>query len=142
MARPRTIKLGDSEVILKNMSKEQADKIEALISQPSQIVVPAETVTSEIIKSDPIELKGVNLDSEITFHTMHQIGNNQTQHNLPLENTALGIRKNSAGKWELVHVKYNAESKQALVDKVVDLGDNKGLAISEFKIAAVRNGLI
>jgi len=114
MARPTTIKMGEGEVVLRNLPKEEIERIKALLTGEK-------SVGQELIEA---------LQETVDV----QQSNDTTNYNLPLNETALGFRKNNAGSYELISVKYNVDTKQAIVDKVQNLGENKQIAVYDLKV--------
>jgi ribosomal protein S6 len=112
MARPSTIKVGmNGEVIMKNLTKEQ-----------QQAVADALAPKEEAQETVSAETQSVTVD-EAT-----------------LSNIALGVNKNKDGHYELVTVKYDSESKQAVVESVKVIKE-RNIAIGEFKFQAVELGI-
>lgn len=106
LARPTTIKMGEGEVILKNLPKEEVDRIKALLTGEPNIA----SVESELkMTLETADVKELNY-------------------------TAIGFRQNNAGFYELVSVKYNVDSKQAAVESVTSLGQDKHLAVHDLKV--------
>lgn len=56
-----------------------------------------------------------------------------------LEDTAFGLKKNSAGNWEIVSVKYNSQTLQSVVTEVEDAGKNIYRAQEQFRLKVGKN---
>jgi len=111
-ARPRVLKLDDGEVVLRNLSKEKSDELIKLLT--SETKAEAEPLTQE-----------------------EQAEENELKHE------ALGIRctNTDKGDWEVVTVKYNAETKEAKVTNITKV-TGKAVAVSEFKMECYRKGFV
>ncbi len=59
-----------------------------------------------------------------------------------LPNSALGVRQNNSGVFEVIVVKYNADSKEALVVEIIPASDNRIVAQGKFKMKAVDLGIV
>lgn len=118
MARPKTIKLPEGEVILKNIPKEMADKISEFLNQG---FVVGENKSEE----------GYELDIMIPTESPRVI---ETADVKPCEDTALALKRNSDGSWLLVDVKFNPDTKEAYVEKVKNYGPEKAIAVGDFKV--------
>lgn len=114
MARPISIKVDDGVVILKNLSKEKSDEIRALLGGEKTVGEQLITALEETVEAQQ------NADN--------------TYYNAPLTDTALSIRKNSSGCYELVSVKYNADTKQAIVESIANYKFDKQIAVGDFKV--------
>ena len=121
-ARPRTIRLENGgEVILKNVPKEQAEAIIERIKggqedhEPELIPAP---------EAAPVEAAPARTSAV-------------------LDNVALGIWHNpSTKKYEVVKLLYNGHTKEAVVDGVLHVEEQRAFAIEEFKINAVIQGIV
>jgi hypothetical protein len=111
MARPTTIKMGEGEVVLRNLPKEEVERIKALLNPSIENSPEVQNAIEQVVEK------------------MDEIN-----YNLPLDETALGFRQNNSGSYELVSVKYNVDSKQATVESVKNLGKDKQVALYDFKI--------
>lgn len=117
MSRPKTVKLEHGEVSLHGFPKEVSDSLVQHIkgfNKPT-IVVPGGTPLDEIVHKPHQTTKVKTEDSNFT-------------------DTALGIRQ-VGNKYELVYVKYNADTKEAIVDKV-HAEDFRRDVTTKFKMAA------
>lgn len=125
MARPRTIKMGDGEIILKNLPKEEAERITALLTQ-KEIQKQAQEVIQEMIEEDSIDLSTPD----------------QLPVNLPLDRVSLGIFQDKQGNWNIATVAFNEESKQAIVQSVKNYNKEKAIAMGDFKVIAARKMMV
>lgn len=108
-ARPRSIKIGEGEVLLKNFTKEQANELENLITGTS--VVGGEVTVGES-KEEP--------DTS------------------SFDKSALSMVKNEQGEWLLVELNYNLNNKMGMVIDVKNYSKEKEIALGDFRIKAVK----
>lgn len=59
-----------------------------------------------------------------------------------LTGTAVGTFKDSKGNWMVAVIKFNSETDQAAIEKVLDEGPDQGMAMERFKILAANLELV
>lgn len=133
MPKPREIYLGNNKSIkLHQFSKQESDIIQAFILKNMSIPDKEENVVfSPLAKGEVLETTSV---------VPMVIKDESTEKNL--DNVSVGLNKNNAGSWELVHIKYNNETTEAQVVKVLDVGKDKRVAEHEFKLELVKQNII
>lgn len=114
MARPRVIKYGEGEIKLMNLSKEEADKVQALIEgAPSAQVA---------VLSVPVEV---------------------AQPTGELPENAIGLFEDcDKRRFSIVVVGYNLETGETKILETKDAGTNKYGANDKFKEMVVKKGII
>lgn len=131
MARPRVVKVFGGEVVIKNLPKDKQDQIaeyvEALVSNTKE-------VPTIHIEDESVDLKLSDYDANIFVDAL----NNDLTVNQPLTELALGLHKDSSGIYSIVDVKYNINTKQALVESVTSVGKYKDVATSDFKVKVAK----
>ena len=119
MARPREIKLESGGTIkLQDVPKELADKIEALATGKS---LGVEQEVLAVPRQEPPK-------------------NNEVISSDGFLNTALGLIKRD-NKYDVVVVKFDPESKQAIVTEFIYAGDFRDRAFNKFKQEVVQRKL-
>lgn len=113
VARPRVIKLDDGEIKLIGFSKEKADDLVNLLSGVSST------------DRGPIETK----------ETVEPVVDEE------LTETAFSVRLGENKKWQLVTIKYNGSTKDAVVESLKDT-EAKSVALGEMKMELFKNGTI
>lgn len=117
MSKPRKIKLAEGTVLLAGFPKDVANKLEAYIAAYTQPTI--------LISS------GTNIE---------EIAAPKPQYHMP--DKALGLREKSSSEYEVVVVKYNADTKDAIVEEVIPAGTFKADGISKFKMELFKRELI
>ncbi len=106
LARPRIVKYETGEIILKNLSPEECDRITLLVKAPA---APKPELVKEIDKTIVEIEKSVMTD------------------------VAICLRKNNKGSYEIVTVGFN-DKKEASVLEVKDVGPHKAIASGMFRV--------
>ena len=69
--------------------------------------------------------------------------NMEKEENSVIESVALGSFQDPvSGAWNIVTLKFNGLTKEAVVDSLLDVGNSKDAAREQFKISAVEKGLV
>lgn len=140
MARPRVVKAFGGEVIFKNLPKDKQDLlaqyVETIANAPEQIEVTL-TPKDTVIALDKHQLESSNSKLEM-LNTLANAAVVASE----LNDVAVGIHKDNSGSYSLVEVKYNLDSKQAVVDKVKSYGKEREVVMSDFRIVAARKFMV
>lgn len=126
MARPRIIKYGSGEVILKNLTKEEADKVQALLE--------VKTVAPLINKEQALELLNTPSETLTPAAKLELVTNLMEPTESELTHLAVGMHKKTNGSFAIVEVLYNEEGNQAAVKNVREVSPYKSIAAGEFKV--------
>ena len=117
MARPRVIRTEDGgEITLKNVNVEVAEKIKSLLDGGAP---------TEVTFGNTLSLKDFEVEAPVDISK--------------LENVALGLIKQDK-VWKVAIIKFDGAN--AVVEKLINAGDEKGLAVERFKILAVEHNLV
>lgn len=139
MARPKVVKAFGGEVVIRNLPKDKqdliAEYIEALEKLPEQSTVLS--MDGPTVLSSEETIKAVE---EAVAEARQEL--NDLIVNKPLDSLALGIHKDNSGSYRLVDVKYNIETKQAFVDSVKEIGKQREIAHSEFRVKAAQKLMV
>lgn len=133
MARPRTIELKDGKVSLSGFPPEVSGRLAEYIKDFESPSVVVQAVTDVALGSTMSleQLEKYVSPENIIIHEKSIL-------NSSLTDIALGVRLNPiTGKYEVVEVKYDAESKQARVDEI-QIEAFKKDATNVFKVKAAK----
>ena len=131
MARPRRLEIGTGEVLLKNFSKEEADRLVSLLTQKP--VSPAEAnALMEISKTIFLDKNGQVESVALTKLDM-------ITPYAEMNHEAVGLHKDSAGCYHLVSLKYN--DTQAMVVDTKNVGSYKNEATNDLKVLIAKKFL-
>lgn len=135
VARPRHIQLpGGKEIRLKGFSKEEADKLVDLVTiGEKQEPVPVSKEGNVIPEGAKlVELAKETGPEGFTIHVGIQV---------ELKDTAVSLRKNSSGSYELVTLKFDVESNVAKIENIKDLGRDRRIASDALRVFVANNYL-
>lgn len=125
MGRPRILKFGDGEILLKNLTTEQSDFVQKLIETSSGV----SSVVRGPVVGDIIEVKA-NEPVKIVDVT-------------ELKETAVGLFHNREKlEYQIVVVKYNPVSGAAKVIETRNAGSFRLAGVNNLKMELVNLGMI
>lgn len=125
MGRPRVLKFGEGEILLKNLTTEQSDFVQKVIENASGI----QSVVSGPVAGDIVEIKA---DEPIKIVDVSE-----------LKETALGLIHNREKlEYQIVTVKYNPISGAAKVTEVRNAGSFRLAGVNNFKMELVKLEMI
>lgn len=123
MSRPRKLKLNGGEVILKNFSVEEADRLTKMLNGESSIVQEIEIPSLEDVQGT----------LTVTGYEKVYLTNDSTEFNEPMNNYAISLIKEN-NVYKIVELSFNSNTKQAIVTNIREVGSYKGIADGEFKV--------
>lgn len=106
IARPRVLKYETGEIILKNLSPEECDRVTSLLKGTA-------TPKPDLVKE--IDQTIVEIEKSV------------------MTDVAICLRKNNNGSYEIVTVGFN-DKKEASVLEVKDVGPHKAIASGMFRV--------
>lgn len=118
MARPRTIKTPDGDIILSGFTTEKANLIETMLETLSGVSSAARGPIESVPLAVPFD------DTDLTAHALGMVYNKEKKY------------------FELSEFKYNPENGMVILTKKSNAGEYKAFANATFRVACVEKGLI
>lgn len=120
-AKPRSIKFEDGTVLLSGFPKDLANELEAYVAKFKK--------SSELSEGQTMAIEEV-VSTEASKPMYH------------MPDKAFGLREKSPREYEVVVVKYNADTKDAVVDEIIPAGDFRQQGQTALKMELFKRGVL